>query len=498
MNAKKRRKKIMIQHSLITVISIVVIVALLFVFGVFTKDEEEETTNGIYASNIILNTEERGISLQYNFNFDRAAIQREFDKITKLGIRVRINEEVFTEEYEIELVEGISTYDLTMKDQFSNYYNEELELDIYYIYLYENKSHKRYSEESLKFNMYELSKPFADDYAYEIISKVENTIVRVDLNYDLETKTMTVSENSGYKVTLVTEDYIKLNITIDITGDKLFSQYARLYFNGKLSSGYEVQNNKITYITKVLNVNIIDIELDEELYVIKNPDNDLYSLSFGNDYGAEKYRIIIELKDNNQLLPDTIVSLNGSIVEYKSLKPGFFYIEVSDNGVKNINIVLNIDNFEYSLDSELCDVVIDRDDDYDDILVTITPKEGQKLSRFVNIKINDIIYNLSNDNFQYEEGKIYCIIIDDHVARVDFDFNFFKYELSYESEEYKIKLRPLNYLVIEIDITSCYGYEFSHDVALFINGEKIDTQYYILEGDTITYSVDDPNWTPPF
>ena len=160
-----------------------------------------------------------------------------------------------------------------------------------------------------------------------------------------------------------------------------------------------LEDNVITYTTKIAYVTNVDIELDKDNYTIKNPDHELYKLYFGDVYGIDIYRIIVELKDNNVLFKNVEFKLNETLVNYQLIKPGFYYVEVNDDGIKELSLALNKDTFEYEKNSDLIDVSIGRDERHEDIAVTISPKTGNKLSMFAIVDINGMKFNLSNSKF---------------------------------------------------------------------------------------------------
>lgn len=499
MNRMSKRKK----RKLITIISSCVFATFIITFLIIIMlkpscNKDVDRTNGIYADNFSLNIETKSIEFDYVFNFDRAAIQREINKITKLGVCFHISSGEVYREFPFNYDENKLNYNLSVDDVFEEDYGNIIKLDLYYIYKVDNKELRRFSEEVFELSIYELAKNIEDDYAYDIVSKAENSIVRIDVEYDIEKQELNYNNEKGYSAEAIIENNGGLQLVFKTTGDRKFSEYARIYFNGKVTSDFIIENGVITYITKIAYITNVDIEFDVENYYINNSDHELYKLYLGDLYGADKFFIIVELKDNNVLSKDVLFKLNGTSVGYENLRPGFYYIEVQENAINNLNITLNTASFEFVKDSDNYNIEIGRDEQYEDLAVIISAKEGNKLSKLSNVIINGDVYNLSNSKFKYEDGVITCFVEDDRVSRIDITLNASKYIVTSDSEQYKATMRKPNYLEIIIDINLKYGYEYSRDVALFVNGIKADEKTYIVEGEKIIYTIEDPNWSAPF
>lgn len=496
---RRRKKRRLIAIISTSVFFAVMILLLLIIFDAFSCKKDVQRTNGIYAENFVLNVDERKVEFDYVFNIERAAIQREIDDIKKLGICVYRSIEEMYVEFDFNYQDDKLSYKLSFDDLFEADYDKKLKMHLYYIYADEKgKEQKRFSEDVFEFSMYELAKEIDHDYAYNIISIVENSIVRIDINFDIETQELSWDENAGFFAELMTMDNSNLQIVFRITGEKKFSDYARIYFNGKLSKEYVNEKTSLIYTTKIISVSKVEIQLDEEKYELLNQENELYIVSFSDDIMPDEYYIIIELKDNNILSEGALFTLNNQNVEYYLLQPGFYYIKLKDDGIRNINITLNVDNFEFTTDEPLCNVVVGRDEQYEDIAVTITAVEGSRLSRYVTVCINNVMYNVSTENFSFKSGTVTCFIPDPKVSKVEFNVDLKKYIIEYESDVYRVQMRNPDLLEIIIDINLKYGNFYSHDVALFINGQKVDSQYYVVIGDVITYTIEDPNWSNPF
>ena len=496
MSRRKKKKLITLISSSVFVVFLIIFLLIILLQPSCKKDVDR--TNGIYADNFSLNVETKSVEFDYVFILDRAAIQREINKITKLGVCFHLTSGEAYREFTFDYEENKAQYRLSVEDVFEEDYGNIIKLDLYYIYDDDGKEKRRFSEEQFDLSVYELAKNIEDDYAYNIISKAENSIVRIDVEYDIESETISYDELKGYTAEVVIKNNSNLQVVLKVVGDNKFSEYARIYFNGRVTSDYVLENNVITYTTKISYVTNVDIDLNEETYSLNNADHELYKVYFGNLFGQDKYRIIIELKDNNLLSKGAEFRINGNIIEAEILKPGYYYIDVANNGIKNINISLNKENFEYTKDSDLYNISIGRDERHEDIAVTISPVEGTVLSKFANVLINGEIYNLSTGKYEYQDGNIICYVEDERISRVDITLNTSRYIVSCDSECYKVEMRNPNYLEIIIDIQLKYGYEYSHDVALFVNGIRAEIETYIIDENIMTYTIEDPNWSAPF
>lgn len=497
MSRRKKRRLIKIISS--SVFGLFVLAFLLIIIFQPSCKKDVDRTNGITADNFSLDIENESIVFDYVFNMDRAAVQREIDDITKLGICFHTTSGEVYREFTFEFVEGKVIYTLSVPDVFEEDYANIIRLDLYYIYKNDKgKDVRRFSEDDFEFCMYELAKNIEDDYAYNIVSIAENSIVRVDVEYDVDAQTISYNDQKGYTAVLLAENNGNLQIVFTTNGEKKFSNYARVYFNGKVTDNFTNDGDKIIYTTKISHVTNVDIELDKNNYIITSEENDLYKAYFGNLYGSNVYHIIVELKDNNVLSKNVEFKINGDIVDYNDLKPGFYYIEVQEDGINNFSIELDTKTLEYSKESDLYNVEIGRDERHEDIAVIISQVENNKLSKFSNVVVNGITYNLSSNKYEYKDGNIICYITDDRVSRVDVNLDTLKYTVSCDSDQYIVSMRDPDYVQIIIDVKLKYGFEYSIDVALFVNGIRADSETYIVEDNKIIFTIEDPNWSVPF
>jgi len=120
-----------------------------------------------------------------------------------------------------------------------------------------------------------------------------------------------------------------------------------------------------------------------------------------------------------------------------------------------------------------------------------------------NLIVNDVTY--SAENIIFSDKEIIVKIADKVVNKVNITLNCLNlapsdYNVSTGDYKYTVQLIPdkPNYEYVYVVVTLNEGYEFGDDVKVYVNNKEVAKKMFVINGNTLKYTQDDPNWTDIF
>jgi len=319
-----------------------------------------------------------------------------------------------------------------------------------------------------------------DSFEFDNISDKYDIVISRDVNYDdIEVK---VTAKEGYE----------------------FSKRIKIVVNKKvyLLAEVEFTDKEIMVIVDDERVTKLDIEVDTKEYTVLTEETELYRFYVLEETGSELINVVVVLKANVIFAKYVKVTINGMEADFNEPEPGKYIASIVDERITNFDFDFNLGDLTFDHESDKYDVTVSEDSNKN-IEIKVVAKDGFEFSKRIGVIVNDVTY--SAENIIFSDKEIIVKIADKVVNKVNITLNCLNlapsdYNVSTGDYKYTVQLIPdkPNYEYVYVVVTLNEGYEFGDDVKVYVNNKEVAKKMFVINGNTLKYTQDDPNWTDIF
>ena len=212
--------------------------------------------------------------------------------------------------------------------------------------------------------------------------------------------------------------------------------------------------------------------------------------------------VVVVLKANVIFAKYVKVTINGMEADFNEPEPGKYIASIVDERITNFDFDFNLGDLTFDHESDKYDVTVSEDSNKN-IEIKVVAKDGFEFSKRIGVIVNDVTY--SAENIIFSDKEIIVKIADKVVNKVNITLNCLNlapsdYNVSTGDYKYTVQLIPdkPNYEYVYVVVTLNEGYEFGDDVKVYVNNKEVAKKMFVINGNTLKYTQDDPNWTDIF